>query len=275
MGLSAAFIFAAQMLNFPVAGGTSGHLIGGVLASVLLGPAAAVVVLTSVLIVQCFVFADGGIITLGANVFNMGIVSSVAGFFIYDVMRRIIPGQRGNLAAIAFASWCATVLAAVVCAGELSLSHTTTWPVALAAMMNVHMLIGVGEAVITTLVIFAVMRSRPDLMLEGIKDSAPSIGRWDVIVYGMLILIGVVAFVGPFACPWPDGLERVAKSLGFEDRATRLVQSPIAGYHLPGIGSATTATALAGVIGVVLAFGLGLLLAFVLVPRASETGESS
>src|SRR5689334_8604134 len=77
MGLSAAFIFAAQMLNFPVAGGTSGHLIGGVLASVLLGPSAAVLVLTAVLMVQCFVFADGGILALGANVFNMGIVSSV------------------------------------------------------------------------------------------------------------------------------------------------------------------------------------------------------
>src|SRR6185437_9282303 len=101
MGLSAAFIFAAQMLNFPVAGGTSGHLIGGVLASVLLGPAAAVLVLTSVLIVQCFVFADGGILALGANIFNMGIVCSVGGYFVYSLVRQFISGDRGRLVGVA------------------------------------------------------------------------------------------------------------------------------------------------------------------------------
>ncbi len=155
MGLSAAFIFAAQMLNFPVAGGTSGHIVGGVLASVLLGPSAAIIVLAAVLIIQCFVFADGGVLALGANIFNMGIVSSVGGYYLYRLVRMGFPGLRGQLLAIAFASWCATVLAAVVCAGELAISGTAPWSVTFPAMAGVHMLIGVGEAVITTLVILA------------------------------------------------------------------------------------------------------------------------
>ena len=178
MGLSAAFIFAAQMLNFPVAGGTSGHMVGGVLAAVLLGPSAAILVLTSVLIVQCFVFADGGILALGANIFNMGIISSVGGFFLYEAVRRIMPGERGQLVAVAFSSWCATVLAAIVCAGELALSGTVRWPVAFAAMANVHMLIGIGEAIITTLVVFAVSQTRPDLVDDGAGESSAALAGW-------------------------------------------------------------------------------------------------
>src|SRR5512142_358034 len=117
LGLAAAFLFAAQMVNFPVAGGTSGHLMGGVLAAALLGPSAAIVVLTTVLIVQCFLFADGGVLALGANIFNMAIIGAAAGYAIYHGVRRWVPGTRGQVAAVAFAGWCSTVLAAVCCAG--------------------------------------------------------------------------------------------------------------------------------------------------------------
>ncbi len=276
MGLSAAFIFAAQMLNFPVAGGTSGHMVGGVLASVLLGPSAAILVLTSVLIVQCFVFADGGILALGANIFNMGIVSSVGGFFLYEAVRRVMPGQRGKLVAVAFSSWCATVLAAIVCAGELSLSGTVRWPVAFAAMANVHMLIGIGEAIFTTLVVFAVSQTRADLLDDVSTDATQNFGRMDFVVYGVLIAIGVAAFIGPFACPWPDGLDHVANALGFSghEAATRLIGPPMADYKLPGISSASVATALAGVVGTVVAFALGLVLARALVPHPAEAGRA-
>ena len=95
LGLAAAFLFAAQMVNFPVAAGVSGHLIGGVLVAALLGPSAAVVVLTTVLIVQCFLFADGGVLALGANVFRMGLVGAVGGCAIYHGVRRGWPGRRG------------------------------------------------------------------------------------------------------------------------------------------------------------------------------------
>lgn len=271
MGLSAAFIFAAQMLNFPVGGGTSGHLIGGVLASVLLGPAAAVLVLASVLLVQCFVFADGGILALGANVFNMGIVNSVGGYMVYALVRQYLPGDRGRLAAVAFAAWCATVAASVVCAGELSASGVTRWTIALPAMGGVHMLIGIGEAILTTLIVFAVMQTRPELVDDRLADS-PRASRLDYVVFGLLIAIGLAAFVAPFACPWPDGLDHFAESIGLKSHEAK---APIAGYQMPGFSSVTVATALAGIVGTVVAFALGLLLARTLVPRVPESGKES
>jgi cobalt/nickel transport system permease protein len=106
LGLAAAFLFAAQMVNFPVAGGTSGHLVGGALVAALLGPSAAVVVVTTVLIVQCFLFADGGVMALGANIFNMAIVNSVGGYAIYRSVSGVLPGIRGRITALAFAGWC-------------------------------------------------------------------------------------------------------------------------------------------------------------------------
>lgn len=120
LGLAAAFLFAAQMVNFPVAGGTSGHLVGGALVAALLGPSAAVVVVTTVLIVQCFLFADGGVMALGANIFNMAIVNSVGGYAIYRSVSGVLPGIRGRITALAFAGWCATVLASISCAGQLA-----------------------------------------------------------------------------------------------------------------------------------------------------------
>ena len=128
IGLAAAFVFAAQMLNFPVAGGTSGHLIGAVLVAVLLGPSAAVLAITAVLVVQCFMFADGGVTALGANVFNMAIVAPGVGYALYALVRRAAGDSlRARLLAIAFAAWCSTVVAAIVCAGQLALSGTVAW----------------------------------------------------------------------------------------------------------------------------------------------------
>jgi len=146
LGLAAAFLFAAQMVNFPVAGGTSGHLVGGTLVAALLGPSAAVVVVTTVLIVQCFLFQDGGVMALGANVFNMAIVNSVIGYVIYRMVCRWLPGIRGRVTAIAFASWCATVLAAIGCAGQLAWSGIIPWSVAFPAMATVHMFIALAKA---------------------------------------------------------------------------------------------------------------------------------
>ena len=166
LGLAAAFLFAAQMVNFPVAGGTSGHLLGGVLVAALLGPSAAIVVLTTVLIVQCFLFADGGVLALGANIFNMAIVGAAGGYAIYRLVCRWLPGTRGQVAAVAFAGWCSTVLASVSCAGQLAWSGTVAWPAAFTAMASVHMVIGIGEGLISALVLLAIQRVRPDLAGE-------------------------------------------------------------------------------------------------------------
>ena len=273
LGLAAAFLFAAQMVNFPVYGGTSGHLVGGVLVAALLGPSAAIVVLTTVLIVQCFLFADGGVLALGANIFNMGIVGAAGGCGIYRMVSRALPGPRGRVAAVAFAGWCSTVLASVFCAGELAWSGTVAWPAAFTAMAGTHMLIGVGEGLIGALAYLAIQRVRPDLVGDACEPEQPRL--WSEFArYGLLVAIGVALFVAPFACSWPDGLERVAADLGFEHKAQPpALLIPAAGYQAPGVRWAVGATALAGAAGAIVVFGLAVLLARSLVPGNERDRE--
>jgi len=159
MGVMAAFIFAAQMLNFPVAGGTSGHFMGGVLAAVLLGPAQGLLVMAAVLVVQCFVFQDGGITALGANIFNMGIVGSVFGYLLYLLFRK-----TGRTVSVFAASLLSIVAAACACAIELAVSGTVPLKAALPAMAGVHVLIGIGEGIITVAVLGLIAKVRPDLL---------------------------------------------------------------------------------------------------------------
>lgn len=267
IGLAAAFVFAAQMLNFPVAGGTSGHLIGAVLAAVLLGPSAAVLVMSSVLILQCFLFADGGVTALGANLFNMALVAPTVGYGVYRAVGRLAgAGLRGRLLATGFAAWCSTVAAALVCAGELALSGTVAWRAAFPAMAGVHLLIGLGEAAITTLVVAAVARARPELVHE--PDRAAGWRRHaDVAAYGLLVAIGLAVFVAPFASPWPDGLSWVAARLGFAGRGAAAASATR--YAVPGLGTGAASTALAGAVGTVVAFALAYALARALTPRAA------
>ena len=165
LGITAAFIFAAQMLNFPVAGGTSGHFLGAVLAAVLLGPWAACLIMAVVLIVQSIGFADGGLTALGANIFNMGVVGGILSYYIFVALKRYLPRTRGGfLSSVALASWLSIVLASAACALELALSGTSPLNVVLPAMVGVHMLIGIGEAIITTAVVSIVLGTRPDLV---------------------------------------------------------------------------------------------------------------
>jgi cobalt/nickel transport system permease protein len=259
LGLTAAFVFAAQMLNFPIAAGTSGHLIGAVLAAVLLGPAPAVLVMTSVLLMQCFLFADGGLLALGANVFNLAIVAPVGGYAVYRGSRLLLPGRAGRLAAAAFASWCSTIMAAVCCAGELAWSGTSPWSAAFPAMANIHMLIGLGEAAISALVLASIARARPELLPArealNLRSGFP--------VLGSLVVTGLAVFVAPFASGRPDGLERVAATLGFEHRAfSQAVVPPLMpDYRWPGSGSAVAGTILAGLVGTLVVFGLSIILA--------------
>ncbi|HUI08862.1 MAG TPA: energy-coupling factor ABC transporter permease [Bacteroidota bacterium] len=266
MGLSGAFVFAAQMVNFPVAGGTSGHLIGGVLVAVLLGPAAGVVVMASVLIVQCLLFADGGILALGANIFNMGVIGAAGGYAVYRGVCLLVKGDRGKYLGIVLASWCSTVIAAVCCAGELAWSGTVSWNAAFPAMTNVHMLIALGEAAITVLVYSAIAAVRPEIT-SGMSPATRS-GK-DLILFGGLIAIGLVLFISPFASKWPDGLEAVASRLGFHasSLANAPLASPLEGYTIPGIGSPAVATVLAGLAGTCVVFAGGFVIAGVLARR--------
>jgi len=165
MGVMAAFIFAAQMFNFQVAGGTSGHLLGGVLAAVLLGPWAGSIVMTAVLAVQALVFQDGGILALGANIFNMAVVGTLGGYALYRALAAVFGGeQRARIPAAAIAAWASVMLGSGAMALELGISGTTDLGVALTAMLGVHTLIGIGEALITAGVLGVVLVTRPDLI---------------------------------------------------------------------------------------------------------------
>lgn len=271
LGLGAAFVFAAQMLNFPIAGGTSGHLVGGVLTAILLGPSAAVLVMTCVLIVQCLMFADGGLMALGANVFNMGIVSVCGGYFVFRLLQNVfrMEHQRSAVFAAAFAGWFGTVLGSIFCAGELALSNTVPWSIAFPAV-NVHMVIGIGEGLATALILLAILRSRPQLV--AVTEPAKFWFSSGAIGYGVLICLGMALFVAPFACPWPDGLEAFAQKYGLPARTHT---APLADYRFPLIGSATTATAIAGAVGTVLAFVAAYGLARVVVPALGTSKKDA
>ncbi len=274
LGLAAAFIFAGQMLNFPVAGGTSGHLVGAVLAATLLGPGGAVIALTAVLIVQCFVFADGGVLALGANVFNMGVVGALVGYALSRAARRALGGGlRGAVAAAAFASWVSTVLAAACCAGELAASGTVPWTTAFPAMTGVHMLIGVGEAVITALVLVAVGQAHPELIHAADRPASERSNYRTLLGYGLVTAAGLALFLSPLASKLPDGLDHVAETHGFATaaRSAWALHTPFAEYTVPGIGSPSVATALAGLLGTATVFFLARWGSRWLLPGEAET----
>jgi cobalt/nickel transport system permease protein len=201
----------------------------------------------------------------------MALVAPVVGYGVYRLVRRLGGvGLRSTLLATGFAAWCSTVAAAVACAGELAVSGTVAWRVALPAMAGVHMLIGLGEALITTLVVAAVARSRPELLHEPARSDG-----WrryaGVAAYGLLLALGLVVFVAPVASHWPDGLQRVAERLGFAPRAAApLVRAPFAHYAVPGLGAGARSTALAGAVGAVVAFALAWVVARVLTPRGAR-----
>jgi cobalt/nickel transport system permease protein len=174
-GLAASFIFAVQMLNFPVAGGTSGHLLGGVLAAVLVGPWAGALCVSVVLLVQGLLFADGGLSALGLNIINMAFVGAFVGYGVFVAVRATLPARQSS---IALASGVAAAVAPVLAAAMFTLEYAiggngaaSVGKVA-AAMIGVHVLIGIGEGIITAMTISAVLASRPDLV-HGARGIAP------------------------------------------------------------------------------------------------------
>lgn len=164
MGVMAAFIFAAQMINFKVAAGTSGHLLGGALVAILLGPWAGTLVLTAVLMVQALIFQDGGLLALGANVFNMAVVGVWSAYAMYTLLRRLFPGPRGTWASGFVSAWASVVLASLCAAIELAISGISPLGVVVPAMGLVHTLIGIGEGLITTGVLAFLATTRKDLL---------------------------------------------------------------------------------------------------------------
>ena len=168
MGVCAAFIFAAQMINFPIPGGTSGHLLGGTLAGVLLGPWAGSLVMVVVFIVQAVLFQDGGLTVLGANIFNMGLIGTFGGYYLYKAIRMVVGfnSWRGMAISVAIAAWTSVVVAALFCALQLAFSGTVPLQIAISAMLFWHIIIGIGEALITVFAVSYIWRTRIDLIYD-------------------------------------------------------------------------------------------------------------
>ena len=245
MGVMAAFIFAAQLINFPVLGGTSGHLLGGALAAIVLGPWAGMLVMTAVIAVQALLFQDGGLVVMGANILNMGLVTSAIGYGLYRSVNQ--QSKMVKLTATGFAAWISVMAAALLTALEIWLSGNANLKVILPAMLFVHIFIGLGEALITVAAVSFILKARPDLLGEGSESASASRG-W--VWIGGTIALAAVLF-SPFASTDPDGLERVAIDMGFIDIAASAPYEIIPDYTVPILGQTALSTIIAGAIGVI------------------------
>ncbi len=244
MGVMAAFIFAAQMINFPVAGGTSGHLLGGALAAIVLGPWSAMLVMTAVVAVQGLLFQDGGLLVMGANILNMGLVTAVIGYGLYRSTAN--QSKKIKLSVAGTAAWLSVMAGALLTSLQLWLSGTSQLQLVIPAMLGVHAIIGLGEAIITVAALTFIFQTRPDLVGEG-SESAKGSRGW--IWAGGLITL-VVVLLSPLASADPDGLERVATDIGFINAGQSAPYAIIPDYTLPFLGETALSTIAAGVIGV-------------------------
>lgn len=258
MGVLAAAIFAGQMLNFPVAGGTSGHLMGAALAVILLGPWAAVLVMTTVVAVQALIFQDGGLAALGANIFNMGVVGVAVSYTVYRTIYRLSGGKRWGVFAGGFAAaWLSIEVTALGVGLQLAFSGSSPANVAIPAMGAIHALIGIGEGLITLGGLGFIYASRRDLIEKGASQA--KMGRL-VWAAGLLIALAL-AIAAPLASSHPDGLEWVAAQNGFLTRANGPTYQIIPDYVFPGISNEVLATIAAGIVGVLIVFGVALAIA--------------
>jgi cobalt/nickel transport system permease protein len=275
-GLVAAFIFAVQMLNFPVAAGTSGHLLGGALAAILVGPYTGVLCVSVVLLMQGILFADGGLTALGVNVTDMAITTTVVSYAVFRGLVKVLPRGRRSITVSAFVAALLSVpAAAVVFTLVYAVGGTTDVPISkvATAMIGVHLLIGVGEAAITALTVGAVIAVRPDLVHgargltqrlklrvggELVDTPAPepvpvaARSHRKVWITGLVTSLVLAGFVSFYASASPDGLEKVAKDKGIDAKTGKhaSADSPLAGYGVKDVSDARVSGGLAGVIGV-------------------------
>lgn len=256
LGVLAAFIFAAQAINFPVAGGTSGHLLGGALAAIVLGPWAAVLVMTAVVGLQALLFQDGGLLVMGWNIVNMGVLTAFVGAVVYRVLSGMMGKTRASLITSgALGAWLSVEAGAIATALQLALSGTAPLGVALPAMVGVHALIGIGEAIITVGALLLIAQTRPDLLAIGEQAPGTRSASW---VTAGLVLAVVVASLSFLASPEPDGLERVATDQGFIDTALDPLYNILPDYTVPFISNELLSGIVAVVLGTILVFGIAI-----------------
>jgi cobalt/nickel transport system permease protein len=254
MGVLAAFIFAAQAINFPVAAGTSGHLLGGALAAIVMGPWAATLIMTAVIAVQGLLFQDGGLVVMGWNILNMGVFTAFTGYAIYSFMIRIVGQKRGVRLGGAFVgAWASVVVGAIATAFELAASGTSPLNLAFPAMAGVHTLVGLGEGIITVGAVSFLHMTRPEILRKA--EVAPGRRGANLIVAGLVVAF-VVAVFSPLASPNPDGLEKVAEELGFLALGESPVYELLPDYTIPFISNENLTTMIAVIFGSLLVFGV-------------------
>jgi len=282
-GMMASLIFAGQMVNFPLFGAmVSGHLIGGVLAAAVLGPWAGLLAMTLVLAVQCLLFADGGLLALGANVLNMGVVGAWGGYVVFATVRRLLGnGLRSAVAASVAAAWLSVMAAAALFCLQFRLS----WPGSdydfsriFTLMVTFHSAIGIGEALITGAVVSFVAVQRPDLLFAPATEPQPLARAGRAVLAGVVVALAVGAFLAPFASPFDDGLEAVAGRTGFSfDEVGTTPVVVFEDYDRLVPGWEKLSTSLAGILGiaVVLAMAFAMSRAAALRPPTAGAGASA
>ena len=248
-GMMSALIFVLQMINFPVAAGTSGHLLGGALAVIVLGPRLGLICLSVVVIIQSLLFADGGLSALGVNVLNMAIVTSATSWFIVKYWVKFIGKNRTSIISVSvIAGILSVVFSSIAFTIQYAIGGTISIPVGtvLIAMVTTHLIIGLGEGIITALIITLLMRVRPDLVYAYDRSEE---NTTKVSIYGLfIILILLLSLVTPFASSTPDGLESVAEEFGFTqtDGVVLLLED----YGIDAINNNFLSTVLSALLGV-------------------------
>lgn len=275
IALISAFIFAAQMLNFPVAYGTSGHFLGSALACFLFGPWNAILIMSLVLVIQAVGFQDGGLTALGSNIFNMGIIGVGVSKIVMDIMAKVSRKKSTYILAAGIAGWLSVVSASIACALELAISGTSNINLVLPAMAGIHALIGIGEALITVAVLNIVIAARSDIItgLNIEKNKSILTGNiWKFILTGLVVSLILAGFLSPFASEYPDGLERVAENYGFIEKGKEIWNISIfPDYKVPLITQEGISTGLAGIFGTLIIFIAGfLILKFIFSRRVSD-----
>ncbi|MFD7630025.1 energy-coupling factor ABC transporter permease [Streptomyces sp. NPDC059851] len=310
-GLVAAFIFAVQMLNFPVAAGTSGHLLGGALAAILVGPYTGVLCMSVVLLMQGVLFADGGLTALGVNITVMGVVTVLVAYGLFRGLLTVLPRNRASVTVASFTAALVSVPAsAAAFTGIYAVGGTTDVAIGkvLTAMVGVHVLIGIGEALITAATVGAVIAVRPDLVFGARGTAAPlklrvngelvdapdapaapaparsTRGVWAAGLVTALVLAGFVSF---YASANPDGLEKVAADQGIDAKIKAdeekpegereyehaSANSPLADYGVKDVDNERLSGGLAGAIGVGATVAVGTGVFRVVRSRRSATAD--
>ena len=257
-GMMSALIFVLQMINFPIAAGTSGHLLGGALAVIVLGPSLGIICISIVVVIQSLLFADGGLSALGVNVLNMAIITSLTGWLTITFWKKLFGDSQFTLiSGSVIAGLLSVVFSSIAFVMEYAIGGTVSVPLGsvLIAMISTHLFIGLGEGVITALIISLLLRVRSDLVYANTKkDKSNKLST----SYGIfIVLILSLTLITPYASSSPDGLESVASNFGFEE--TDGVVLLLEDYGISSVNNNFVSTILSALLGVLSIAGLSTL----------------